>query len=182
MLDLARVFGRVAPVVLEIGFGAGEGTLALAAARPDEDVVAVDVHTPGVARLLERIEVEGLTNVRVVHGDALVFLHRIAPNALHGVRVFFPDPWPKARHRHRRLVRPDVVADLVDRLTIGGTLHLATDVADYARQMVAVCDAEPRLVGGVVPRPSWRPLTRFEAEGRAAGRVSIDLRYTRRST
>ncbi len=179
VLDVAEVFGRVAPVVLEIGFGAGEGTVALATARPEEDIVAVDVHTPGVARLLQRIEADGLTNVRVVHGDALVFLQRIAPDTLHGIRVFFPDPWPKARHRRRRLVRPDVVADFVDRLVVGGTLHLATDVEDYARQMVEVCGAEPRLAGGVVERPAWRPLTRFEVQARAAGRPVTDLRYVR---
>lgn len=180
MLDFTSVFGRVAPVILEIGFGGGEGTVALAAARPDEDIVAVDVHTPGVARLLQHIEADGLTNIRVVHGDALVFLRRVAPGSLAGVRVFYPDPWPKARHHRRRLVRAEVVADLVDPLIAGGTLHLATDVGEYARQMAEVCDAEPRLSGGVVPRPAWRPLTRFEAQGQSAGRVSIDLWYRRR--
>lgn len=180
VLDPLEVFGRRAPLVLEIGFGFGDATLELAAARPDEDVVAVDVHTPGVANLLAGIDERGLGNLRVVHGDAQVFLRRLAPDTLSGVRIFFPDPWPKQRQRHRRLVRPDVVATIAARLRPGGTLHLATDVADYARQMAAVCDADARLAGGVVDRPAWRPATRFELQGVAAGRVATELVYVRR--
>lgn len=178
-LDLTAVFGRTAPVVLDVGVGGGEATVALARQRPHEDVIAVDVHTPGISQVLAAIEAGGLANLRVVHGDALVFLDRLAPASLAGIRVWFPDPWPKARHRHRRLVRPDTVAQLVDRLVVGGVLHLATDVDDYAAQMRSVCEAEPRLTGGVVERPVWRPVTRFEQRGTAEGRRATDLVYRR---
>jgi tRNA (guanine-N7-)-methyltransferase len=178
-LDLVAVFGRRADVVLDIGFGQGEATLALASSRPDEDLIAVEVHTPGVGRVLEAIGLLGLTNVRVVEGDVLEFLPRLAPGSLAGVRIWFPDPWPKLRQRHRRIVRPDVVASLVDRLRVGGLLHLATDVADYAEAMRVVCAAEPRLAGGVVPRPGWRPETRYESRGALAGRTATDLVFRR---
>ncbi len=178
-LDLTEVFGRTAPVVLDVGVGGGEATVVLARQRPHEDTIAVDVHTPGISQVLAAIDADGLTNLRVVHGDALVFLDRLAPASLAGIRVWFPDPWPKARHRHRRLVQPTTVAALVDRLAVGGVLHLATDVDDYAVQMMSVCAREPRLVGGVVERPAWRPVTRFEARGAREGRTAVDLLYER---
>ena len=179
LLDLDGVFGRSVPVVLEIGFGGGEATLALARSRPDLGVIAVDVHTPGVGRVLEAVEAEGLRNVRVVEGDALVVLDRIAPGSLDAVHVLFPDPWPKVRQRHRRLVRPDVVAALTERLRVGGTLHVATDIDDYARQVLAVCAADPRLRGGIVDRPAWRIVTRFEQRGLDEGRAAVDLSFVR---
>jgi tRNA (guanine-N7-)-methyltransferase len=115
----------------------------------------------------------------VVHGDLLAFLDRIAPDSLAAVRIYFPDPWTKRRNFHRRLVGPDVVAALTDRLRTGGRLHLATDIADYAEAIQRVCDAEARLTGGVIERPDWRPLTRFERRGLDAGRQPADLLYTR---
>ncbi len=174
-----EVFGRDGDVVLDVGFGHGESTIAMAAAAPDTDVVGVEVHTPGVVTVLDAIEHVPLPHVRVVHGDLLVLLDRIAPGSLAGVRVYFPDPWTKRRNHHRRLIAPDVVAAFVDRLRPGGFLHLATDIADYAEAMRSVCDAEPRLVGGVIDRPPWRPLTRFEQRGLDAGRKPVDLLYTR---
>ncbi len=179
VLDLDAVFGRRADVVLDIGFGGGEATRELAHERPDRDVLAIDVHTPGLGRLLESIERDQLTNVRVIDGDALVFVERIPAAVLHEIRILFPDPWPKVRQRHRRLVRADVVATLTDRLVPGGTLHIATDVADYAAQVLAVCSAEPRLVGGIVDRPAGRTITRFEQRGIDAGRQAVDLVFTR---
>jgi tRNA (guanine-N7-)-methyltransferase len=179
VLDLGTVFGRDAPAVLEIGFGGGEATLAMALARPDLDHLAVDIHTPGVARVLDGIAAGGLANLRVVHGDALVFLDRVANGCLAEIRVLFPDPWPKRRHHHRRLVQHAIVNRLVARLRVGGALHLATDVADYAGQMQAVCAGHPELRGGPVERPPWRPVTRFEQAGLAAGRRPVDLRYAR---
>ena len=163
------VFGRRADVVLDIGFGGGEATIELArAARPGR---AGDRRPhAGVGRLLESIERDQLTNVRVIDGDALVFVERIPAAVLHEIRILFPDPWPKVRQRHRRLVRADVVATLTDRLVPGGTLHIATDVADYAAQVLAVCSAEPRLAGGIVERPVGRTITRFEQRGVDAGR------------
>lgn len=177
-LDLAGVFGRDAPVVLEIGFGYGDSTVAMAAAQPDVDAIAVDVHTPGVAGVLDAIESRGLTNLRLVHGDAIVFLDRLPTASLAGVRVFFPDPWPKVRQRHRRLVRPDLVERFVDRLRPGGVLHLATDVADYAAQMRTVCTHTPDLVP--LDAAPWRAATRYEEKGAEAGRASTDLAYRRR--
>ena len=177
LLDLAEVFDRVAPTVLEGGFGYGDATIAMAQAQPEVDVVAVDVHTPGVAGVLEAIELDDLHNVRLVHGDAVVFLDRIAPRSLAGVRIYFPDPWPKVRQRHRRLVRPDLVARFVDTLAPGGVLHLATDVADYAAQMRSVC-ADTVGLEPVAEAP-WRPPTRYEMKGREAGRSSTDLAYRR---
>ena len=185
-LRFADLFGpagaatQAAPdVVLDIGFGGGEGLIELAANRPQEAVIGVDVHTSGVANVLEAIDGNGWHHVRVVEGDVLDFLPRIPHGSLAGVRLYFPDPWPKNKQRHRRLARADVVSLLVDRLRIGGTLHVATDIADYAAQTITVCDAEPRLRGGVVSRPSWRPLTRFERRGLAEGRAPTDLIFER---
>jgi tRNA (guanine-N7-)-methyltransferase len=178
-LDWTEVFDRVAGVVLDVGFGHGESTIEMARRRPDLGVVGVEVHDPGVVTVLDAIENGPLPHVRVVHGDLLPFLDRISAASLAGVRVFFPDPWVKARQSHRRLIRDDVVAAFVDRLGLGGEIHLATDITDYADQMQRVCDAEPRIVGGIVNRPAERPRTRFERRGIEAGRTATDLRYER---
>lgn len=178
VLELDAVFGREAPIVLEVGFGYGDATIAMAHHQPELDLIAVDVHTPGVAGVLEAIEQDGLPNVRVVQGDAIVFIDRLPACSLAGVRIFFPDPWPKIRQRHRRLVRPDLVARFVDKLAPGGVIHLATDVADYAAQMRNVCtNADGLEPMSDVP---WRPPTRYELKGRDAGRSSTDLAYRRR--
>jgi tRNA (guanine-N7-)-methyltransferase len=173
------VFGRAGDVVLDIGFGHGESTIEMAASDQATDVIGVEVHMPGVVTVLDAIEHRGLHQIRVVHGDVLPFLDRVGPASLAGVRIYFPDPWTKRRNHHRRLVGPDVIAALTDRLRIGGTVHLATDIADYAETMQRVCGAEPRLSGGVIERPEWRPLTRFEQRGLDAGRHPVDLLYTR---
>ena len=171
-------FGRAAPLILEIGSGMGESTAALAAAEPDVDHLAVEVFEPGIAALLMRAT--ELTNLVVLRGDAVTLLSEKVPEAsLAGIRIFFPDPWPKRRHHKRRLVQPAFVALAATRLQPGGTLHMATDWADYAEQMRAVADAEPRLVGGEVPRPPWRPVTKFEARARAEGRDVHDFVYRR---
>lgn len=183
VLDWNDVFGPDRDpdrgVVLDIGFGHGESTIQMARAQPHVDVVGVEVHDPGVVTVLDAIENDPLPHVRVVHGDLVAFLRRIGPESLTVVRIFFPDPWKKTRQHHRRLVREDVVGALVDRLEVGGELHLATDIADYAALMERVCDAEPRLDGGIVARPVERPLTRFEQRGLDEGRPPTDLRYTR---
>jgi len=171
-------FGRAAPLILEIGSGMGESTAALAAAEPDVDHLAVEVFEPGIAALLMRAT--ELTNLVVLRGHAVTLLSEKVPEAsLAGIRIFFPDPWPKRRHHKRRLVQPAFVALAATRLQPGGTLHMATDWADYAEQMRAVADAEPRLVGGEVPRPPWRPVTKFEARARAEGRDVHDFVYRR---
>lgn len=176
-LDAAVEFGRVAPLVVDIGIGLGDTLTTMAAADPDTDAIGCDVHTPGIASTLARIESAGLTNVRLVHGDALAFMGRIAAGALAGVRIYFPDPWPKARHRHRRMATEAHVDRFVRRLAPGGFLHVATDIDDYAAQVRRVCDAHHRLSGGVVDRPAWRPVTRYERKGLAAGRAVTDLLY-----
>jgi len=178
-LRFDELFPGTDDVVLDIGFGGGEGLIALAAARPHEAIVGLDVHTPGVASVVEAIEDNGWQHVRVIEGDVLELLPRIPDESLAAVRLYFPDPWPKQKQRHRRLARPDVVTQLVDRLRVGGTLHVVTDIVDYATQTLAVCTAEPRLRGGVVPRPEWRPVTRFERRGLAAGREPIDMIFER---
>ena len=178
-LRFDELFPGTDAVILDIGFGGGEGLIDLASARPQEAIIGLDVHTPGVASVVEAIEDNGWQHVRVVEGDVLELLHRIPPQSLAGVRLYFPDPWPKQKQRHRRLARPDVVTQLVDRLRIGGTFHVATDIADYATQTLSVCAAEPRLQGGLVPRPEWRPVTRFERRGLAAGRDPVDMIFER---
>ena len=176
-LDLDDTFGRSAPVYLDVGFGHGESTIELARVRPEVNVIGVEVHDPGVVTVLDAIEHVPLPNVRVVHGDVLPFLDRLPAGALAGICVFFPDPWPKPRQQHRRLIRSDVVAAFVDRLATGGELLLATDIADYAAQMTEACDGDGRLTGGVAERPTWRPSTRFERRGSDEGRAATDLRY-----
>lgn len=181
-IDPVEVFGRRTRLVLEIGSGAGEALLHSALANPDVDHIAAEVHTPGLARLLVDVEAAGLGNVRVVHGDALEVLARFASGSFDEIRIWFPDPWPKVRQLQRRIVAPEPLARLVDALADGGRLRLATDVADYAEQMLAVCSAHPGLVGGVVARPDDRPVTRFERKGLEAGRTVTDLCFTRRSS
>jgi tRNA (guanine-N7-)-methyltransferase len=169
--------------VLEIGFGMGDATAAIAAARPETDFIGVEVHPPGVGALLQRIEERSLTNVRIVQHDAVEVLERmIAPATLAGVHIFFPDPWHKKRHHKRRLVQSAFVALLAERLAPGGYLHCATDWEPYAQQMLQVLGAEPLLrnaAEGFADRPAWRPPTRFEQRGLRLGHGVRDLLFTR---
>lgn len=184
-LDAVEWFGRDAPLVLEIGSGMGESTVAMAAAEPQVSHLAVEVYQPGLAHLLIRIRDTGVTNLRLLRGDAVPVLRElIEADSLAGIRVFFPDPWPKQRHQKRRLVQPGFVRLAATRLVPDGTLHLATDWADYATQMREVCAAEPLLRpagggSGIVPRPPWRPVTKFEQRAQAEGRTVTDLLYRR---
>ncbi len=179
LLDPHQVFGRVAPLVVEIGSGMGEVTTAMAAAQPEVDIVAVEVHRAGVAALLQRLDAAHLTNVRVVEGDAVALLGDvIAPSSLTEVRVFFPDPWPKARHAKRRLLSPAFARLVASRLVPGGRLHVATDWPAYAAQAVEVL--APVLDTQRIERPPTRPVTRFEQRGLAAGRASYDVVGVRR--
>ena len=184
-LDAEAAFGRRAPLVVEIGFGMGDATAQIAAARPDVDFLGIEVHEAGVGALLRRIGELGLTNLRIVRHDAVEVLRQMsAPASLAAIHVFFPDPWPKARHHKRRLIQPPVVALLADRLAPGGTLHCATDWQPYAEQMLEVLSAEPRLVNtaeGYAPRPDYRPLTKFEARGLELGHGVWDLVFRRRA-
>ena len=182
-LDFAALFGRVAPLQLEIGCGMGDAVIAMAAARPECDFLAVDVHTPGLGNVLRLAERAGLTNVRAAAGDALDLLRsQIPSDALDAVHIYFPDPWPKARHHKRRIVRPDVIALVADRLRTGGPLYCATDWAEYAEEMLEVLGAEPWLRNrhpGFAPRPTHRPVTKFEARAVSEGREVFDLCFVK---
>lgn len=183
-LDATACFGRMAPRVLEIGFGMGDATARIAAARPDLDFVAVEVHEPGVGALLKRIGEDGLTNIRIIQHDAVEVMQQMLPaGSLAGVHVFFPDPWHKKKHHKRRLVQPALVALIASRLAPGGWLHCATDWAPYAEQMLQVLAGEPLLentASGYAPRPEHRPLTKFEARGMRLGHGVWDLVFRRR--
>jgi tRNA (guanine-N7-)-methyltransferase len=183
VLDLAAAFGRSAPTILEIGFGMGETTAAIAQSHPEHNYLGLEVHSPGVGSLLKQIDERGLPNVRIVQHDAVdVVEQMLAPACLAGIHVFFPDPWPKKRHHKRRLIQPAFLRLLATRLVPGGYLHLATDWEEYAHQMLAVAQAEPALANlaeGFAPRPAHRPLTKFEARGRNLGHAVWDVLFRR---
>jgi len=182
--DWEGIFGRSAPRVLEIGFGMGDATAKIAAARPETDFLGIEVHPPGVGALLKRIGELGLENVRIVQHDAVEVLeHMVAPGSLAGAHVFFPDPWHKSRHHKRRLVQPPFVRLLASRLAAGATLHCATDWEPYAVQMLEVLSAEPTLrntADGYAGRPAVRPLTKFENRGLGLGHDVRDLVFEKR--
>jgi tRNA (guanine-N7-)-methyltransferase len=180
LLNPSAVFGRSAPLVLEIGSGMGETTAEIAKAHPEADFIAVEVHGPGVGSLLNRLESLGLTNVRVIRHDALdVLEHMVADGTLAAIHLFFPDPWPKKRHHKRRLVQPAFAALAARKLARGGALHAATDWTDYADQIEQVLTKEPLLMpaqGGFAARP----VTKFEARGRRLGHPVRDLVFRRK--
>jgi tRNA (guanine-N7-)-methyltransferase len=183
--DFDAVFGRTARRVLEIGFGNGEALRHAAQHDPDRDLIGIEVHAPGVGRLLNALAADDAQHVRLYHHDAVEVLeHEIADGALDEIRIYFPDPWHKKRHNKRRLVQPELASLLVRKLAIGGRLHLATDWHDYAEQMWDVLDATPGLRNragprGHVVRPDWRPQTHFETRGQKLGHGVWDLLYDR---
>lgn len=184
-LDFESLFGRRAPVIVEIGFGNGEATWRTAQAYPDQDFLGIEVHPPGVGRLLLALEEHAITNVRIAREDAVEFMRdHIPPGALAGIRIYFPDPWPKKRHHKRRIVQPEFVAQLAGVLEPGGVLHLATDWAPYAEHMTEVLRASPEFrnlaaSGEYCQRPEWRPETRYERRGLNLGHRVFDLLYER---
>lgn len=188
-LDTRSWFGRDAPLVLEIGCGTGISTAAMARAEPHLDVIAVEVYRRGLAQLLGVIEREELGNIRLIRGDGLdVLVHLIAPASLTGVRVFFPDPWPKARHHKRRLLQAPTFAVIAERLRPGGVLHVATDHAGYAEHIAEVGDGEPRLRRvptdpelPALPISVLRPTTKYEAKAHGADRPVTDFLWVKRS-
>ena len=185
ILDFDAVFGRAGPRVLEIGFGMGQSLVAMAAAAPDTNFVGIEVHRPGVGKLLHSMSEQGVNNIRAYCHDAVEILRDcISPGSLDTVQVFFPDPWHKKKHNKRRLIQPPLVAQIVTRLKPGGRLHLATDWEDYALQMMAVLTAEEGLSnlsgeGKFAPRPACRPLTKFEQRGERLGHGVWDLVFQR---
>ena len=194
-LDFSAVFGRSAPTILEIGSGMGETTVAIAEAMPEKNFMAVEVHTPGVGALLKLIDEKKLTNLRVIQHDAVeVVQHMIGVSTLAGIHLFFADPWPKARHHKRRIVQPPFVKLLASRLAPRGYLHCATDWEPYAQHMLEVVSSEPQLINsafqglaapdpsGFSPRPSYRPVTKFETRGIKLGHGVWDLIFIKPSS
>jgi len=183
-LDGPALFGRDAPLIVEIGSGMGESTAAMAAARPEVNLLAIEVYKPGVAQTLHHLNRNDVHHVRVVRGDGVqVLTELIAPGSLAELWLFFPDPWPKTRHFKRRLVTPEFTALVASRLRRGGVIRLATDWAPYAERMLAVCTETKGLRNahpGWAPRPAFRPRTRFERRGLAEGHEIFDLEFTRR--
>jgi tRNA (guanine-N7-)-methyltransferase len=183
-LNMAELFGREAPLVLEIGFGMGETTQKIALAQPELNFLGVEVFNAGVGAMLKRIEESALPNVRIVQHDAVeVVQNMIAPQSLAGVHVYFPDPWPKKRHHKRRLIQPTFASLLASRIAPGGYLHCATDWQPYADQMLEVLSNEPLLANtadGFAERPAWRPQTKFETRGLRLGHGVWDVIFERR--
>lgn len=183
VLDPEKVFGRKAPLVLEIGYGMGQSLLAMAAAEPDRDFVGIEVHRPGVGALLMGIEEQGLTNLRSYCDDAVEILAECIPdNSLSRLQLYFPDPWPKKKHHKRRIVQPAFAALVHGKLESGGVLHMATDWSDYAGHMREVMEAAPGWQneagpGAFAERPAWRPGTKFERRGEGLGHGVWDLIY-----
>jgi tRNA (guanine-N7-)-methyltransferase len=184
-LDFTKAFGRRADVVLEIGCGMGETTAAIAAAHPGIDFVGIEVHAPGVGAILNRIVQSGLANLRVIQHDAVEVVDAMIPEgSLGGIHVYFPDPWPKKRHHKRRLLKATFVHALARRLRKGGYLHVATDWAPYAEEILATLSNEPLLantVAGYALRPAWRPQTKFETRGLKLGHEAADIVFRRTS-
>jgi len=184
-LSAEALFGAPRPLLLEIGFGNGETLARMALEAPETGFIGAEVHRPGIGHLYRLLDREGIANVRVYEGDAVDLLqHRIAPGTLAGVRIYFPDPWPKKRHHKRRLVQPAFAALVADRLQPGGLLHFATDCEDYAQSAEAAVAAVPHLqpAAGDTPhvrRPTWRPTSRFERRGRDLGHPVFDLIWRR---
>lgn len=184
---LSAIFGRTAPLVVEIGFGMGDASARIAAAEPQHDFLGIEVYPAGVGALLMRIDAQRLTNLRIIQHDAVdVVREMVPPASLARVQIFFPDPWPKKRHHKRRLIQPPFVALLASRLQPGGILHCATDWEPYAEQMLDVLTDEPLLENtaagdGFAARPDYRPLTRFEARGQRLGHEVRDLVFRRRT-
>ena len=181
--DWSQVFGRAAPLVLEIGFGMGETTAHVAQADPARNYLGVEVHSPGVGSLLKLVGEHQLSNIRIVQYDAVeVVRQMVAPAALAGIHIYFPDPWPKTRHHKRRLIQPAFVQLLASRLAAGSYLHVATDWQEYAEQVLEVLRREPLLentVADFAPRPDYRPLTKFEQRGLRLGHGVWDIVFRR---
>ena len=183
-LDLGLTFGRSAPRILEIGFGMGDSTASIALAHPENDYLALEVHTPGVGNLLKLVDTHHISNIRIIQHDAVEVVRDMLGEAtLDGIQIFFPDPWHKARHNKRRLIQAPFVALLAGKLKPGGYIHVATDWEDYARQVLKVLNEDVLLentAADYAPRPAYRPLTKFEQRGLRLGHGVWDLLFRRK--
>jgi tRNA (guanine-N7-)-methyltransferase len=182
-LDFTSAFGNAAPVIAEIGFGMGQATWRIAADSPGNNYLGIEVHSPGVGKLLSEIAQHGLSNIRIVHHDAVETLERmVSPSSLAGIHLFYPDPWPKKRHHKRRFIRPGLAELLASRLSPGAYLYFVTDVEDYASWSIEVLGGTEGLrnrYDGFAPRQYWRPETKFEARARRDGRGVWELVFER---
>jgi len=185
VLDFEALFSNDHPVIMEIGFGNGDATWQMAAAHPDENYLGVEVHKPGVGHLLLKIEEHGLNNIRIACEDAVELLSlRIPDRSLSGVRIYFPDPWPKKRHHKRRIIQPRFMDLLARKMRSGAMLHLATDWEPYAEHMLEVMHNSNNFEnlspdGGALPKPEWRPATKYEKRGERLGHGVFDLVFRR---
>jgi len=177
-LNFNELFPLSEEIIMEIGFGMGEATALIAKASPEKGYLAVDVHRPGVGKLFALIHEYGLKNLRVIQGDAHLILHDMVPdNALDGIHLFFPDPWPKVRHNKRRIVNAAFLGQIAPKLKDGGFIHIATDWVPYAEWIEEVFAASTLFSGGKVDRPDWRPVTRFEGQGITKDHQVNDFKY-----
>jgi tRNA (guanine-N7-)-methyltransferase len=179
-LNITSLFPTADEVVLEIGFGMGEATALIARDFPNTGFLAVEVHKPGIGKLMARVEELALSNIRIIEGDAHPIITTMIPDkTVDGVHLFFPDPWPKKRHNKRRIVNAEFLALIHPKIKDGGFFHIATDWVPYAEYIEEVFAASPLFTGGVVERPDWRPVTRFEGQGITKDHQVTDLRYTK---
>ena len=179
-LNITSLFPTAEQVVLEIGFGMGEATALIARDFPNTGFLAVEVHKPGIGKLMARVEELALSNIRIIEGDAHPIITTMIPDkSVDGVHLFFPDPWPKKRHNKRRIVNAEFLALIHPNIKDGGFFHIATDWVPYAEYIEEVFAASPLFTGGVVERPEWRPVTRFEGQGITKDHQVTDLRYTK---
>jgi len=177
-IDLQTLFPSVQPIVMEIGYGMGEATWQIAKANPSTNYLGVEVHMPGVGKLMARLDEYELTNVRLIERDVFeVFYYMLKDSSLDGVHLFFPDPWPKKRHFKRRIVNERFLSDVHSKLKPGGYLHIATDWVPYAEWITSVFSETKLFVGGRADRPDWRPLTRFEGQGISKDHAVNDFRF-----
>ena len=177
-IDPAALFPNSKEIILEIGFGMGEATALIGRDFPETGFLAVEVHKPGIGKLMARIEELTLSNIRIIEGDAHPILQTMIPdNSVDGVHLFFPDPWPKKRHNKRRIINAEFLKLIHPKIKDGGFFHIATDWVPYAEYIQEVFAASPLFTGGVVDRPEWRPVTRFEGQGITKDHQVNDLRY-----
>ncbi|MBF8253244.1 MAG: tRNA ((7)-)-methyltransferase [Actinobacteria bacterium] len=182
ILDLQAIFPEAQKIIMEIGFGMGEATAIMATQSPENAYLAVDLHPPGIGKLLARIQEQAITNIKVIEDDVHVVLpYMIRDESLDGVHLYFPDPWPKAKHHKRRIVTPAFLELVASKLKIGGYFHLATDWVPYADAMQIVFSTSTQFSGGVIDKPDWRPETRFEGQGIDKDHRVTDLMYLRTS-
>jgi tRNA (guanine-N7-)-methyltransferase len=179
-IDLKQIFPTSDAVIMEIGFGMGEATAIIAKNHPNNGYIAVDVHPPGIGKLLARIVENDLTNLKVIEDDVHVVLqHMIVDQSLDGIHLYFPDPWPKKKHNKRRIVNEGFLQLIHPKIKKGGFIHIATDWVPYAMSIKEVFALSPLFVGGVINKPEWRPVTRFEGQGIDKDHAVNDMLYTK---